>query len=214
MMISPGSFYDEIKDKSAEEIKTEIRRLKRSITRLKDEIENPASEPDMVCPSRETVIYWSREYLEMAKKALVDAGGEYKETNEEKRARAFLERLPSLRRMELEIGGFFGGWEKYVIEIDRDTLTRDTVMVLRDLDDPEVETREALLEYLRDMHLEEWRKDYSPERYGIYILDGTQWSLKLIYDDGKTREYEGDNVYPWNFGELCRLFGFEWNRYH
>ena len=150
----------------------------------------------------------------MAKKALVDAGGEYKETNEEKRARAFLERLPSLRRMELEIGGFFGGWEKYVIEIDRDTLTRDTVMVLRDLDDPEVETREALLEYLRDMHLEEWRKDYSPERYGIYILDGTQWSLKLIYDDGKTREYEGDNVYPWNFGELCRLFGFEWNRYH
>ena len=214
MMISPGSFYDEIKDKSAEEIKTEIRRLKRSITRLKDEIENPASEPDMVCPSRETVIYWSREYLEMAKKALVDAGGEYKETNEEKRARAFLERLPSLRRMELEIGGFFGRWEKYVIEIDRDTLTRDTVMVLRDLDDPEVETREALLEYLRDMHLEEWRKDYSPERYGIYILDGTQWSLKLIYDDGKTREYEGDNVYPWNFGELCRLFGFEWNRYH
>ena len=61
MMISPGSFYDEIKDKSAEEIKTEIRRLKRSITKLKDEIENPGSEPDMVCPSRKTVIYWSRE---------------------------------------------------------------------------------------------------------------------------------------------------------
>jgi len=46
-MISPGVFYDEMKDKSVEEIKTEIRRLKRSITRLKDEIENPASEPDI-----------------------------------------------------------------------------------------------------------------------------------------------------------------------
>ena len=168
MMISPGSFYDEIKDKSAEEIKTEIRRLKRSITKLKDEIENPGSEPDMVCPSRETVIYWSREYLEMAKKALADAGGEYRETNEEERARAFLERLPQLSRLELEIGGFFGGWEKYVIAVDGDSLKRKTVMVLSDLNDSEVETREALLEYLRDMHLEEWRKDYSPERYGIY----------------------------------------------
>ena len=214
MMISPGSFYDEIKDKSAEEIKTEIRRLKRSITKLKDEIENPASEPDMVCPSRETVIYWSREYLEMAKKALADAGGEYRETNEEERARAFLEQLPQLGRLELEIGGFFGGWEKYVIEVDGDVLKRDTIMVLSDLDDPEVETREALLEYLRDMHLEEWRKDYSPERYGIDILDGTQWSLKLEFDDGKTREYAGDNVYPWNFGVLCRLFGFDWSGYN
>ena len=214
MMISPGSFYDEIKDKSAEEIKTEIRRLKRSITKHKDEIENPASEPDMVCPSRETVIYWSREYLEMAKKALADAGGEYKETKEEERARAFLERLPQLKRLELEIGGFFGGWEKYAIEVDGDTLKRDTVMVLSELDDPEVETRKELLEYLRDMHLEEWRNDYSPERYGMFILDGTQWSLKLKYEDGKVREYAGDNVYPWNFGELCRLFGFEWNRYN
>ena len=214
MMISPGSFYDEMKDKSVEEIKTEIRRLKRSITRLKDEIENPASEPDMVCPSRETVIYWSREYLEMAKKALADAGGEYKETNEEERARAFLEQLPQLGRLELEIGGFFGGWEKYVIEFDGDALKRDTVIVMGEIEEPEVETREALLEYLSDMHLEEWRKDYSPERYGVSILDGTQWSLKLIYDDGKVREYEGDNVYPWNFRELCRLFGFEWNRYH
>ena len=213
MMISPGSFYDEIKDKSAEEIKTEIRRLKRSITKLKDEIENPGSEPDMVCPSRKTVIYWSREYLEMAKKALADAGGEYKETKEENRARAFLERLPSLRRMELEIGGFFGGWEKYVIAVDGDSLKRKTVMVLSDLNDPEVKTREDLLEYLRDMHLEEWRKDYSPERYGMYILDGTQWSLKLTYDDGKTMEYAGDNVYPWNYGELCRLFGFDWKRF-
>ena len=214
MMISPGSFYDEVKDKSAEEIKTEIRRLKRSITKLKDEIENPGSEPDMVCPSRETVIYWSREYLEMAKKALADAGGEYRETKEEERARAFLERLPQLRQLELEIGGFFGGWEKYVIEVDGDVLKRDTVMVLSELDDLEVETRKELLEYLRDMHLEEWQNDYSPERYGMFILDGTQWSLKLKYEDGKVREYAGDNVYPWNFGELCRLFGFEWNRYH
>ena len=213
MMISPGGFYDEVKDKSIEEIESEIRKLKRTISRLKREIEDPRSEPERMCPSKSTVIYWSREYLEMAKKALADVGGEYKETKEENCARGFLKRLPQLKRLELEIGGFFSGWEKYVIEVDGDSLKRDNVMALSDLDDPEVETREALLEYLRDMHLEEWRKDYNPERYGVSILDGTQWSLRLQYDDGKTREYAGDNVYPWNFEELCRLYGFEWNRY-
>ena len=101
MMISPGSFYDEVKDKNAEEIESEIRKLKRTISRLKREIEDPRSEPENRCPSRDTVIYWSREYLEMAKKALADAGGEYKETKEEERARAFLERLPQLKRLAM-----------------------------------------------------------------------------------------------------------------
>ena len=39
----------------------------------------------------------------------------------------------------------------------------------------------------------------SPARYGIDILE----CLKQQYKDGKTREYNGNNVYPWNFGELC-----------
>ena len=46
-----------------------------------------------------------------------------------------------------------------------------------------------------------------------YILGGTLWSLKQQYKDRKTREYEGDNMYPRNYGELCRPFGLEWNRY-
>ena len=37
------------------------------------------------------------------------------------------------------------------------------------------------MRYLSDIHLEEWRKEYSPERYGMYILDGTQWKLTLEF---------------------------------
>ena len=204
MMISPEMYYDEIKDKSVAEIEKEIRALKRSITKLKDEIERPDGRPDSICPSQATVIYWSREYLSMAKKALAEAGGEYKDAKEEERAKAFLERLPSLHRIELEIGGFFQGWETYVIEVDGDAVNGAA----------EFKTKAELLEALRDMHLEEWRTEYSPERYGMYILDGTQWSLKLEYKDRKRREHHGDNVYPWNFEELCALFGLEWNRYY
>ena len=43
----------------------------------------------------------------------------------------------------------------------------------------------------------------SPARYGIDILDSPLWCLKQQYKDGKTREYNGNNVYPWSFGELC-----------
>lgn len=202
MMISPETFYDEVRDKSVEEIQKEIRSLKRSITRTKTEIERPDGKPECICPSRSTQIYWTREYLAMAKKALAEAGGEYRETRQEKEARLFLEDLPSLRRMELEIGGFYGDREDCVIEIEGDFVKGVE----------ENKTKAELLEYLRDMHLEEWRKDYSPERYGIHVLDGTQWGLKLEYENRKSREYDGDNVYPWNFEELCALFGVKWER--
>ena len=213
MMISPGTYYDEVKETGIDNLQKEIRRLKRLIARQKKEIEDPRSEPETVCPSKSTVIYWSREYLAMAKKALAESGGKYKETKAERAEREFRDSLPRLRRLELGIGGFFDGWEKYALEVDGDTLKRDTVMVIEGMDVSEVETREELLEYLRDMHLEEWRKNYSPERYGACILDGTQWSLTLEYDDWKVREYNGDNVFPWNFEDLCVLFGAEWERF-
>ena len=212
MMISPESFYVEVKDKSPVEIEKEIRKLKRSIARLKKDIENPGGERDKICPSRSTVIYWSREYLGMAKRALSETGGEYHETQEEQRAHLFLENLPNLRRMELEICNFMR-WDKYVIEIEGDTVKHFPKLESHIVEE-QVETREELLNRLRDVHLEEWKKTYSPKPYGMYILDGTQWDLKLEYSDGiRPVKYEGDNVFPWNFEELCALFGVDWARY-
>ena len=212
MMISPESYHAEVKDKSPAEIEKEIRKLRRLIARLKKDIENPGGEPDNICPSRSTMIYWSREYLKMAKRALSETGGEYHETKEEQRAQQFLENLPNLRRMELEICNFMS-WDEYVIEIDGDTVKHfpklESLIV-----EEQVETREELLNRLRDVHLEEWKKTYSPKPYGMYILDGTQWDLKLEYSDGiRPVKYEGDNVFPWNFEELCTIFGVDWTRY-
>ena len=56
MMISPESYYAEVKDKNPAEIEKEIRKLKRSIARAKKDIENPGGAPDNVCPSRSTAI--------------------------------------------------------------------------------------------------------------------------------------------------------------
>ncbi len=212
MMISPESYYAEVKDKSPAEIEKEIRKLKLSIVRLKKDIENPGGEPDKVCPSRRTRIYWSREYLKMAKRALSETGGEYHETKEEQRAHMFLENLPNLRRMELEICNFMS-WDEYVIKIEGDTVKHFPKLESHIVEE-QAETREELLNRLRDVHMEEWKKTYSPKPYGMYILDGTQWDLKLEYSDGiRPAKYTGDNVFPWNFEELCALFGVDWTRY-
>ncbi len=207
MMISPETFYDEVREKSVEEIHSEIRSLKRTINSLKKEVERPDTTPDMVWPSRETVIYWSREYLVMARKALGDAGGIYKETDIDRRQREFLEDLPRLQHMELEIGGL----ERYSVTVEGDAVKFNGELEPKIQEEP-IETKDQLMEKIRDIHLEEWRKEYSPEQYGIAILDGTQWSLKLEYGNRKLRKYYGNNVYPWNFWELCQLLGVEWSR--
>ena len=215
MMISPETYYEQIKDKSAKELLTEIRSLKREIRKLKDEIEDPNGKPDFICPSRDVRICCSREYLEMAKKALAEAGGEYKETATEKKARTFQDNLSHLTRMEFELGASPGPYmDPYVIEIDGDKVKG--VRWHASFDSPEpIETKDQLLAYLRKMHLEEWRKEYRPERYGIIVLDGTEWSLKLEFDgEIKPVEYYGHEVYPWSFEAICELFGEDmWSRY-
>jgi len=80
MMISPETYYEfELKGKTAAEIEKEIQSLRKTISDLKYRMEDPAYKPSMVCPSDDTVLYWTREYLAMAKKALLEAGGEYEE---------------------------------------------------------------------------------------------------------------------------------------
>ena len=70
MMISPETYYDDVKDTGIDNLQKEIRSLKRSIARMKKWLENPNREPELRCPSRSIIIYFSREYLKMAKKAM------------------------------------------------------------------------------------------------------------------------------------------------
>ena len=56
----------------------------------------------------------------------------------------------------------------------------------------------------------EWRKYYSPERFGYVVLDGTQWELTIEYSNGrKSFTSGGCNSYPYNFQKLTELFGIE-----
>ena len=213
MMISPETYYEfELKGKTVAEIEKEIQSLRKTISDLKYRMEDPAYKPSMVCPSDDTVLYWTREYLAMAKKALLEAGGEYEESEEDRRAADFLDNLPYLTRVEFNYGGF-GPYDPIILYCDSENLRwsdNHTPFILPDSDIPQ--TRTELLARIRDLHLEEWQSDYWPDKYGIYVLDGIQWALKLEYSNGhEPWTAFGSNAYPFNFRGFMVLIGYDYD---
>ncbi len=86
MMISPEFYYEkELKGKTPEELRTEIRLLKGRMTELKKKMKHPDYQPALVCPSDDTVLYWTGKYLAMAKKALAEAGEEYQASSADRK---------------------------------------------------------------------------------------------------------------------------------
>ena len=91
MMINPEQYYeDNLKGKTAQEIRARIRALKARITRIKRKIENADDITQIIMNSnQETQMAYTRSYLERAKQALVEAGETYKPSKTEQKADAF-----------------------------------------------------------------------------------------------------------------------------
>lgn len=104
IMISPETYYEfELKGKGQKEILSRIRSLKREISRLKRELENPEDDTEiMILPSPLTRIKLNREYLEMAKRASAEAGGIYKPTKAEQKDQAFNDSLRNMTKLVFE----------------------------------------------------------------------------------------------------------------
>lgn len=90
MMISPETYYElHLEGKSANEIKAEIKELEKELARLKASLKrrnayfkNMASvdfveEEWLMCPSLETQISCTKQYLQEAIRALAELGEEY-----------------------------------------------------------------------------------------------------------------------------------------
>ena len=112
MMISPETYYKEyLQGKSPSAVLQQISLLKKEINRLKEVMESDENSPEaMIMPSPLTKIKCNREYLEMAKRALEEAGGQYELTDEDLRDQSFNTKMATMHRFTLEIGGFFNGY--------------------------------------------------------------------------------------------------------
>ncbi len=218
MMISPEGYYElSLKGKNADEILSEIKKLKRHIAKLKRIVENPEYK-SLMCPNESVQISCSREYLERAKETLVELGIEYQPTKNELKAIEFDRNIPYITNVTLSIGGYFYGEDKYVVVIADDDVHysfahSDIPMSAENFIVFDLEmTKEEFLEELEEIHIGEWRKHYDTLRFGYDVCDGTQWTLEIRYSNGiKPIKIFGSNAYPYNFDRLKDLMmcGFE-----
>ncbi len=214
MMIGPEAYYEfNLKGKTADQIMTKIRSLRREIARLKRVLEHP----DYVCkrkPSELTQLSCTQQYLERAKRALIDAGGIYIPTKTEEKITAFNERLANISKVMFAFGGYLTGCETKGVIVTQNSLRLWTERFRTILKTPEVEYScdvQSFVDNLRSLNLGEWRKWYDTERYGIMVLDGTQWELCFSFNDGQSDvKFHGSNAYPYNFLKLQELFDDLW----
>lgn len=220
MMISPESYYElHLKGKSEKEILFAIRGLKNQIGHLKNTMEHPdyGKEP-LVHPTADVRIWCARLYLERARQALFEMGASYAPSQAEVNAKQFQENIDYISRVRFEYGGFFDGYEFYTITVDEDHIHFDLEHSIYEKPTNLPDTidypisKNDFLDGLRELYIGEWRHNYRTERFGYVVLDGTQWSLQIEYNNGtKPISYYGSNSYPYNFDKLKVLFGIDAN---
>ncbi len=217
MMIGPEGFYEsEIKGKDHDGILRVIGRLKREIAALKRTMEHPDYGTEgIIHPSESTRLWCTRLYLERAKEALAEVGAPYEPTTAELRVMDFDANIENIRKITLNIGGFFSGNRTYTVRLDERLHFRVEDMFLPtptnfDIPADYPMTKEEFLDSFTELHVGEWHKHYRPERFGYLVLDGTQWELTVEYSNGrKAFTSGGSNSYPYNFRKLTELFGIE-----
>lgn len=207
MMISPESYYEMyLKGKTPEQIMTRIRCLKKEIGHCKKELESPLSNEMVISPGLDVVLWASRLYLERAKAALKEAGGQYVPSRKEEAALAFKADLQHMEKFVFSIGGFFTGQTTYTLYPHANNVyTVSHSLNLRNDSGEEIPyLAEDFFSMLDEIHLEEWKHRYSDPS----VYDGVQWELTITFSNGRrTAAWSGSNAFPPDFEKLEEFFG-------
>ena len=211
MMICPETYYEmNLKGKDEKQLLSAIRGLKNEIGHLKNVIEHPDyKNTPMMHPNEGVRVSCTREYLTRAIQALEEIGGTYQPSKAELKAKEFQDNLEYLSKITFEIGGFFDGITRYVIEFQGDkagfiSSKFDCILEEKPMD------KEEVIWLLSRLYVGEWKKYYDPKRFGYCVMDGTQWNVSFEYSNGyKTVEFAGSNDYPYNFSEFIDIFGLD-----
>ena len=216
MMISPEAYYEyHLKGKTAAEILSVIRGLKREIGHLKKMMENedygPVVVPQAMDPLDSSVpsrLQHARAYLAKAKAALAEAGGIYNHSQAELRAITFDENIPAISQVVLSVGDVGKAPKVWTIIPSHDHLTLTFQQPYRALVNEIIPmTGEDFLAALRKIHIGEWRKNYSPHKKSYDGSKDTRWELQVYYANGnKPFIASGRDCYPYNFFILRQLF--------
>ncbi len=211
MMMSPESYYMGLKGKTAEEILAELNGLRREISELKAALRsNDFTVPD-IKPSRGVRLTMTLDYFDMAKKALLEAGGEYIPTEDEQRALDFNARLDGLTVIEFSVSKHFLITKTLSADFSGGKTSAKIICETNPLYGNESRKkigeigRERLISRLRQIHMGDWDSAYNLPG----ILDGEDWSVTVRFAGGSEECFHGSNAYPFSFTRFCGIMGYE-----
>ena len=70
---------------------------------------------------------------------------------------------------------------------------------------------ESFFEQIKDLHIGEWRKNYTLDRFGCCAPDGSEWTLSIYFSNGQIVKKGGVNAYPYNFNRLLQILNLHNN---
>lgn len=223
MVISPEQYYEiALKDKSKDDILSNIRGLKNKIGHLKKLIEKNNSIIDFpqlkieMMPSYQTQIDFCRIYLELAKKAYKEAKGEYKYSKAELKAIDFEKNISNINQIVFNIYSSIMLIDTYIATFsDKGVLITKTNILIEEKEKQAIVIRavpscKEFIKEIKNLHMGEWKRTYSLKNYGYDILDGCSFEITIKYDNNhKDNIFEGSNIFPYNFNQFEKLFNIE-----
>ena len=216
MMMSPNAYVDfEVRGLPKEKVLSRIHGLQRNMASMKNQAEsefeiNPGDR--VRCPSLRVRIDVTREYIAETERYYQEIGGIYEPNALEKRAVEFDANMEHIKAISIRYGGYFGkSEERKLIRDGNGIVVERNCFPYSSEEDFNAKFYEGLtwqdiIEELADIHMGEWKNRYE----NINVLDGTQWSVELEYDNGvRTKRFYGSNKYPYNFEKFLDVMEME-----
>lgn len=209
------SYRKILSEKDDNELQKIIEDLREKVSQHRNLLEHPNFYPDDVKNSDEyRVLTKFTDFLEIAKEEYTSRGKNLIPTEDESQTNDFNSRLDNIYRLIFRTGGHFLGFSEYVAEVVNNQVKiyfSDPKYIIENQQEEEIckgkFDRESLITYLRGMDLGNWLDEYDSSKFGLYIMDGLQWSLDIHFNDGSEPfKSSGSNAYPYNFFKLKELF--------
>lgn len=206
MMMSPNAYVEfEVRGMSKEKVLSRIHGLQRNMASMKNQAEsefeiNPSDR--VRCPSLQVRIDVTREYIAETEKYYQEIGGKYEPNALERKAAKFDANMEHIKAISIRYGGFCGKTEERKLTRDGNGIAVERSCFPYGSEEDfnakfyEGLTWQDIIEELTNIHMGEWKSSY----VAYNVLDGTQWSVELEYDNGvRAKRFYGSNKYPYNF---------------
>lgn len=209
-LIKDDYYEEEFRYKNRDELLRSITGLKNEIEQLKNILEHPCYtvDPDIEMPDYKSRLLFARESLKRAIGVLIQGGGIKEVSKEDMDAQNFEECTPYIKELSLRIENIITGSVLYTAKLESNNFhLKSKHSSSSKEDDITTMSKQEFIEKISDLHIGEWRRNYSLSRFGYPDNEDSHWDLKISFStDDPPVVIHGAHVLPYNYNNLWGLF--------